>query len=466
MTVVILGGGIGGLSAAHYLLKNTKHKILLLEASSRLGGWIRSEKQDNGLIFEQGPRTLRPKGESGANTLNLIEDLKLSDQLKPILPSHAASKNRYVYVNGKLHALPSSFSAIFKKLPPFSKPLINALVHDYKSPIKRIDDESIYDFVERRFGKEIADYAISPLICGVCGGDAKRISVRFLMKDLFDKEQNYGYVLKGLLWQLFQKKQRYHRGDLAKKAQRKEKWSSYAFQNGMEVLPQTLAEEIEKSNVTVMKDSPVVKLSFKKKVISTEKEEIPFEHLISTIPSYTVGKLVRDEHYPMSKELLKIPYASIITVNLAYSKKLLNIDGFGFLVPPSEQLPILGIVFDSCYAPFEDWTVLTVMMGGHAFNSFFKDNCSEDYVLKTATKYVADILKIQSSPDVYKINVLRDCIPQQTIGHYHRVDSIESYAEFYNLPLYLVGTAYRGTGINDTILSAKNAAQSIAKLNQ
>lgn len=342
MTVVILGGGIGGLSTAHYLLKNTKHKVFLLEASNRLGGWIRSEKQDNGLIFEQGPRTLRPKGESGANTLNLIEELQLTDQLKPILPSDPAAKNRYVYVNGKLHALPSSFSSIFKKLPPFSKPLISAIAQDLRSPIKRIDDVSIYDFVKRRFGKEIADYAISPLICGVCGGDANRISVRFLLQDFFEKEQKYGGVLKGVLWQLFDKKQRYHCGDLAKKAQKKQKWSSYAFQNGMEVLPQTLSKEIENSDVTVLKDSPAVKLSLKKKVISTDKEEIPFEHLVSTIPAYAIGKLLREEHYPLSKELLKIPYASVITVNLAFSKKLLNIDGFGFLAPPSEQLPILG----------------------------------------------------------------------------------------------------------------------------
>lgn len=103
------------------------------------------------------------------------------------------------------------------------------------------------------------------------------------------------------------------------------------------------------------------------------------------------------------------------------------------------------------------------MMGGHAFDSFFKDNCSDDHILSTATKYVGDILDIKSSPDLYKINILRDCIPQQIVGHSRRVRSITSYLEYYKLPLHLVGTAYQGTGINDTILSARNTALSINK---
>lgn len=124
---------------------------------------------------------------------------------------------------------------------------------------------------------------------------------------------------------------------------------------------------------------------------------------------------------------------------------------------------ISGIVFDSCYAPFKDWTVLTVMMGGHSFDSYFKDSCSDDYILKTATKYVSDILNIQATPDFYKVNVLRDCIPQQIVGHHHRILSVESYIDYYKLPLHLVSTAIKGTGINDTILAAKNVAQRIAK---
>lgn len=103
--------------------------------------------------------------------------------------SHPTAKNRMIFVNGKLHTLPSSPSQLFIRQPPFSKPLAAALLHDLKAKKKTLDDESIYSFVERRLGRELADYAISPMICGICAGDAKQISVKFLMKSLFEWEQ-------------------------------------------------------------------------------------------------------------------------------------------------------------------------------------------------------------------------------------------------------------------------------------
>lgn len=72
--VAVLGGGISGLSAAYFLAK--KHsdpsKITLVEGSGRLGGWVHSVRADNGAIFEQGPRSLRPSGPAGSTTLKLV----------------------------------------------------------------------------------------------------------------------------------------------------------------------------------------------------------------------------------------------------------------------------------------------------------------------------------------------------------------------------------------------------------
>lgn len=103
--------------------------------------------------------------------------------------SHPTAKNRMIFVNGKLHTLPSSLPQLFSTQPPFSKPLAAALLHDISAQKKTLDDESIYSFVERRLGRELAEYAISPMICGICAGDAKQISVKFLMKSLFEWEQ-------------------------------------------------------------------------------------------------------------------------------------------------------------------------------------------------------------------------------------------------------------------------------------
>ena len=124
-------------------------------------------------------------------------------------------------------------------------------------------------------------------------------------------------------------------------------------------------------------------------------------------------------------------------------------------------LPHTGTIFDSCYAPFEDWTVLTVMMGGHSFDKYFSQNCTEEALVEIATENVQKILKIDSQPDMHRVAVLRDCIPQHTVGHKHRVDDILAYIRREELPLFLIGNAFKGTGINDVIFSAKETVDQV-----
>uniref|UniRef100_A0A5F8G7H0 Protoporphyrinogen oxidase n=1 Tax=Monodelphis domestica TaxID=13616 RepID=A0A5F8G7H0_MONDO len=72
-TVVVLGGGISGLAACYHLIRAPRPpKVVLIEASQRLGGWIRSVQREDGAVFELGPRGIRPAGELGARTLLMV----------------------------------------------------------------------------------------------------------------------------------------------------------------------------------------------------------------------------------------------------------------------------------------------------------------------------------------------------------------------------------------------------------
>jgi oxygen-dependent protoporphyrinogen oxidase len=122
-------------------------------------------------------------------TLELIEKLGIEETVVPVHKSHIAAKNRMVFAKNQLCMMPNGPGGIFKTIPPFTKPLFYAGIKDLftgKSKVP-LEDESLYDFVARRFGEEIAQYAISPVICGICAGDAKEISVKFLFKDVFEK---------------------------------------------------------------------------------------------------------------------------------------------------------------------------------------------------------------------------------------------------------------------------------------
>ncbi|XP_053952435.1 protoporphyrinogen oxidase [Anastrepha ludens] len=472
----VLGAGMSGLSAAYYLLKRFGYPATIYEASNRVGGWIRTEKHtDKGFIFEVGPRTIRPKGIPGANTLNLIEELQLP--VDPVMSWEPAAKNRMIYAKGQLCMLPNSLSGVFKTLPPFSKPLISQIKLDLSAGRKKLKfaDESIYDFVERRFGAEMANYAISPLICGICAGDAKEISVRFLMNDLFEKEQKWGGIIKGVLFEkMFGKKEKTAVEGIFAEAMpklyekaREEKWSMYRVPDGLETLPRTLSNYLRENDVKMQFSAECREIIFSRDgaKMNVKGRDIDPKHIISSLPSYKLASCVKNQHPSLAALLMSIPYVDVAVVNLQYNtKELFKMKAFGFLVPPIERLPILGVIFDSCCFDMEGNTVLTVMMGGSWFEENFGKDPTPKKLLDTALQHLELVMGITEEPRLSRVNVLKKCIPQYTVGHKQRVADIRRYISHYKLPLTLCGAAYDGVGINDVILSARMQVQALQAL--
>lgn len=472
---IILGGGISGLSAAYYLLKKTHstNAAILLESSNRFGGWIQTAfpVSDQCVRFEYGPRTIRPKGERGLNTLQLLSNIGLASDVLPIRHDHVAAKNRLLAVNNKLCLLPSSLPAAFKTIPPFTKPLISALLHDVMHPYKGqpTADETMYNFVQRRFGVEIAKYLISSMLCGICAGDAQQISVKFLLKDMFEMEQKHSNVTTGIFKKLLSnafkrnaKNELLAQCDLAKRSI-DEKWSVYSLKDGLERLPTTLVTYLQQNGVDLRLNSRCQNVEFSSNGarVSVDGKTYETDYLISSLPAFELGRLLQVQHPFLSEQLNRIPYVDVAIVNLLYDgKDLLETPGFGFLVPPVENSPILGVIFDSCCFDMGTTTVLTVMMGGKWFNEKL-GNDTENSIYEKAIKQIRNILKIRQEPAARNVKILRNCIPQYVVGHYEHIDRIFQYIENEKLPLKLCGTAFDGVGVNDAIYSAKTMVDSI-----
>lgn len=472
MKVTVLGGGISGLSAAFYLstvqrLANVK----LYESSSRFGGWVKTDKR-HGFIFEAGPRTIRPKGLAGNTTLHLMELLGLQNKIIPISSAHVVAKNRMIYAKNQLCLLPSSIKGILKPTPPFKKPLYHAGLKDFFGPKSKVllADESIYDFAARRFGKDIADYAVSSMICGICAGDAKEISVKFLMKGLFEKEQKYGSVIRGIFLDYL-----VYGADRIRPASFKpttlftkakdQGWAIYSLVGGLETFPKTMVEKLsEKDSVSLNLNSQCERIKFQASgpvEFTVNGSTQSSDHLISSIPSRRLAQLVDHQYPKLAIELKLIKSVNVAVINLHYKSDLIQQKGFGVLVPPIENLPILGIIFDSCCFDMNGDTVLTVMCGGKWFEKWFGENPTESQLLEVAVDHVRKILKINQKPDNYKVNILRECIPQYVIGHHERVERIRNYIEDKKLPLSLCGASYDGVGVNDVVLSARNVVEKL-----
>ncbi|KAL0122542.1 hypothetical protein PUN28_007327 [Cardiocondyla obscurior] len=474
---VILGGGISGLSAAYYAVNDARlSSIILLEASSRVGGWIRSKSSPSGATFEQGPRTIRTHGPPATNTLNLIEDLKLNDKLISVKINNPVAANRLIYMDEALHRLPNSLTSIFKTISLLDSPIINRVWTDLKAPKVFKEDESIHSFIQRRLGQDIADNIISPMICGICAGDAREISVNFLLKSQFEAEQKYGSIVKGLLLKRLKKfftKSKNSNTDntpvvessaLANKA-RQEHWIMWGLQGGLEQLPQVLANNVKERGVKIHTEKKCEKLTFKSDrvelLVNGKSQEC--SRVISSLCAKDLGKLLQEQHPVLSTELKAIPTVTVGVVNLEFQGNVMPLKAFGFLVPPKENLPLLGVIFDSCIFP-QSSTVLTIMMGGAWFEKYFGPNPSEEQLLTTAINHTKSILQIEEEPIAHNVAVLKDCIPQHVVGHNARVKRIRDYISAHRIPLALCGSSYDGVGLNDVILSAKQAVRDVTKL--
>ncbi|XP_054549507.1 protoporphyrinogen oxidase isoform X2 [Talpa occidentalis] len=159
-TVVVLGGGISGLAASYHLSRASRPpKVVLVEGSERLGGWIRSVRGPDGAIFELGPRGIRPAGALGARTLLLVSELGLDSEVLPVRGDHPAARNRFLYVGGALHALPSGLRGLLRPSPPFSKPLFWAGLKELTTPRGKDPDETVHSFAQRRLGPEAGTHS-------------------------------------------------------------------------------------------------------------------------------------------------------------------------------------------------------------------------------------------------------------------------------------------------------------------
>ncbi|XP_077116654.1 protoporphyrinogen oxidase isoform X2 [Ranitomeya variabilis] len=466
-TVVVTGGGISGLTACYHLVKDGGvSKVILLEGSSRLGGWMRTTRTEDGAVFEHGPRGMRPGGVVGRNTLSMISELGLEADLLPVLMSQPAAKNRYLYVNKSLHKLPSSIGGILRTIPPFSRPLFLCGLRDLTAPRGTKEDETIHDFFSRRFGKELADIVIDSLCRGVFAGDSRQLSLRSCFPFLYEAERHKRSVVLGMVATGDQTppldSPLIHRS-------KKEKWSQWSLRGGMQTLSDTLEAYIKDRGVQIHKDTPVEALQWQADggwQIKVPGGSMAADHVISAVPAAVLSKVLPLNAEPMTNTLREMSAATVAVVNLEYDGDVLPVSGFGHLIPSFEGDAMLGIVYDSLAFPEHNRrggssTRLTVMLGGAWFESSLgdPDAVSKEALLSLASTAVATQLGVKETPCRTIVTLNKSCIPQYTLGHWKRIDHLFSYIRQHSLPLSLVGASYEGVSVNDCIYNARKSVK-------
>ncbi|XP_028413980.1 LOW QUALITY PROTEIN: protoporphyrinogen oxidase-like [Dendronephthya gigantea] len=469
---LILGGGIAGLSAAYSLLQkviNPKN-ITLLESSSRLGGWIQTKRYEDGAIFELGPRGLRPSGPSGRASLQLAYDLGLENDVIAVSSDHVSARNRYIYAHNRMHKLPSGIGGLFRSQSLLSKNLPGILLKETLVPKRKFEhDESIHDFISRRFDSEVADYIIDPMCRGIFAGDIKKLSIKSCLPMVYNLEETSGSIVKGLL---FGKSPEIPKevNSLITKASA-EKWSLWTFKRGLTTFVNALEDRLIDSGVSLLKDIHLTSLNVNEnreiQVKDDQRDKVfAADHLISCIPSKKLAELLPNKHADLAGFLHNIKAVTVAVVNLEFEGSILEMEGFGYLYPLAIQ-KVLGVIFDSSTFSEGDRkssksTRLTVMMGGNYFEEQFgnPNETSKDHLKNEALVALKNALGIQGEPSKICVSIHQECIPQYNVGHYDLLQSIRQYIARH-LPLSVSGSWYDGVGINDCIYYSQKTVDKI-----
>eukprot|EP01060_Flectonema_neradi_P031583 TRINITY_DN4823_c1_g3_i1.p1 TRINITY_DN4823_c1_g3~~TRINITY_DN4823_c1_g3_i1.p1 ORF type:complete len:505 (+),score=67.78 TRINITY_DN4823_c1_g3_i1:49-1515(+) len=468
--VVIIGGGITGLAAAHELTKNNDNvSVVVLEGSNKCTGWLETTRKTNGDLIEGGPRSFRSAA-GGAYTLTLCEELGILGQLRP---SDKAAAKKFIFLNGRMNQVTLWF--VIKTIGICN--LIGEFFNFGKRRAIPDTDETVTEFFVRRFQTDRIKPIIRCIVRGIFAGDPDVLSIASAFPSIKQCEESSGSLIWAGIKSLFyiQVSKPVFPVSLVSGAVRELQNAStmYNFEHGMQTLPDILLGTLRKNpKVEIRVNSLVGKIrtdgKSKVSVGLITGEDVPCDAIISTISPYYLSPIVSSLSSAIPNDialgkiprlLSSIPMNSLILVTITGPSHRFQIPAslrsFGFLTPDG---PLLGCTFNSCAFPHTtkpDRASLTCMV----------EKCDED-IIALAKKMLAETANVLINDDPesadccsYLVQPRDRCIPQYLVDHGKTISSVKTTLLQYNIAV--AGVAIRGPGVNDSLLSGRDAAQDI-----
>jgi protoporphyrinogen/coproporphyrinogen III oxidase len=471
MRIAIIGGGIAGLSAAYELEKaraaGQPVSYTLYEHRERLGGSLASETVD-GSVLEQGPDSFISEKTAAAD---LARELGLGDQL---LASNDEARKTFIVVGNRLIPLPDGLMFLVPtKLIPTALTQLFSLgtklrmgLELLRPPRAAAGDESVAELVRRHFGQEAVDRLADPLLSGIYGGDATRLSAQTVLPGMVKMEAEYGSLCRGML--AGHRKMQAMKSAGSSKGNRPKRALFTAMRGGMQQLVDALAARIDE--ISVRRSSPVSaleKITEGWRVTSMGQSAV-YDAVIIATPAWVASELLKPVDEPLANELGAIPYSSSITVNLVYDEKKLGRlpEGFGFLVPAVEGRSLLACTF--VHRKFLGRTapgkaIMRAFLGGMRNESMLTE--TDAVLVATVRRELGEILgpvafDATLEPIYAQVTRWRRAMAQYAVGHKQRTAKIAEHVAALET-LRLIGNAYDGIGVPDCIRLGRKAAQEL-----
>lgn len=514
--IAVLGAGITGLTAAHYLARHAENAhITIYEASDSPGGWIKadrvevqnSEGRKGHVLLQSGPRMLRSSNKSlRYDDLVLFDVLASLNMTDKIRHPRAVSGNRYLYYPDHLVKMPSSELTIDNLVGTvqsvLTEPLwsggIRAAYNFWISHNKSLnpsaegraellnqfpEDESVAQFLTRILKDDrIVKNVVSGMMHGIYGGDVNKLSAKhtvfdrlwYKLKRPIPPEHGHSYIHEKELFLLADMLNGPNRLKIIELAESAADWKLLAFEDGLVSLIDGLVEDLKaKKNVTFKYSEPVTSLKHEEGqiLVKTPKADQPakYDHVICTLFSKQLAQITEP---PNSLPSLAETHAvTIMTVNLWYpDPNLLAGGGFGYLIPsstPDNDEGALGVLFDSDLRTSDSempGTKLTVMLGGHHWDGW-EHFPSEESGIAMAKAVVQRQLGISETEEVVAgARLCRNCLPQHFVGHRGRMrDAHYELMSAFQGHLTVAGPSYTTVGVIPAMRAGFDAGMRVAR---
>ena len=448
--VVVIGGGITGLSLAFTLHEAARRRgaalsLNVLEGGPRAGGHVQTRTQD-GFVIEAGPNGFLNRE---PHTLELIDAAGLRSRL---IEARKESARRFILRGGALCRVPEGPASLLASPALSWRGKLRLALEPFAPSAPAGVEETVYDFSRRRIGSEAAEMLVDAAVSGISAGDSRNLSVSAQFPIMTEMEREHGSLVRALF---------------ARRGRGQGPAKLMSFDGGLGTLTERLAEQL---GAMVQTDRSVRSIDPQGsgwRVELNDGQSLEADHVALALPARAAAPLVQRFDPGLTDALREIPYSGIGVVALGYrvSDVPMPLDGYGYLVTRPEGLATLGVLWESSIfsgRAASGTALLRVFLGGARRPEVVE--WSESRLQEIATQELAQVMGIRATPLHVSTYRWPGAIAQYTVGHDARRNAIR--ARLSRFPgLSVCGTSYDGVSFNHAIRSGRLlAADLVAKL--